>query len=397
MRKHMRALCGMVLCFLALAQVAHAEPTAEVEKRVQQLLEGDARTQAEAAQTLQLAGSASVTPLLTALKASSDPKQQAMVLRVLGSLGVAAQSALEPLRAMRLSVSAAIQPSLAEAIRQIEAYQDCGLSKLPPGTKLYFAGGYSGMKSVDVQLGGNGHDVHQTDIVISETQHPVALVLGAYDPVVWRIGRVRDAKLAGVLIFGYEPQAVIGIEKSVPYRIQSSTQRSGGCPSVRIGYENPDLQSELDLIRLTGVPLERVVRKGTDRLIVGPDTILEGDILYSDDTKIEQFGKVSAVPAGKRGIEFLLEQKKIRRATAEDWSAWSAGVKAKGQPAQGTPDPARFSGGYVVIGEMEFPAGLYGAHSETFIIPADVPEPKGNAGHSGCFYMKDFVSGMCSR
>ena len=37
---------------------------------------------------------------------------------------------------------------------------------------------------------------------------------------------------------------------------------------------------------------------------------------------------------------------------------------------------------YVVLGEMQVPAGLFGAHSATFIVPSGVPRPTGDLGHS---------------
>lgn len=38
--------------------------------------------------------------------------------------------------------------------------------------------------------------------------------------------------------------------------------------------------------------------------------------------------------------------------------------------------------GYVVLKEFAMPAGLYGAHSATFIVPKGVPVPTGKLGHS---------------
>jgi hypothetical protein len=54
---------------------------------------------------------------------------------------------------------------------------------------------------------------------------------------------------------------------------------------------------------------------------------------------------------------------------------------------------------YVVLKQFTYPAGLYGAHAETFVIPAGVPAPLGNPGHSAVF---DFSvmrceGGLCAR
>lgn len=57
-------------------------------------------------------------------------------------------------------------------------------------------------------------------------------------------------------------------------------------------------------------------------------------------------------------------------------------------PLSGAPParPSNYDGllhnGYVVLKPMRIPAGLYGAHSATFIVPRGVARPEGNPGHS---------------
>ena len=91
--------------------------------------------------------------------------------------------------------------------------------------KVYAFGVYKGKKPVQVVLGGNNHEVTQVDIIVTETNHPVVLVLSAYDPVVWRIGQVKNAKVLGVVVGGAEPQAVIGLDKDVPQKTLISQDR----------------------------------------------------------------------------------------------------------------------------------------------------------------------------
>ena len=87
-------------------------------------------------------------------------------------------------------------------------------------------------------------------------------------------------------------------------------------------------------------------------------------------------------------LDALVRQGVLRRATLHDLEAWRAAGGAEPSINMTEPDQqAESSGpylfhGYVVLAEMEFPAGLYGAHRATFIVPPGVPVPGGDRGHS---------------
>lgn len=81
----------------------------------------------------------------------------------------------------------------------------------------------------------------------------------------------------------------------------------------------------------------------------------------------------------------LLREGRIRRATVRDMEAWRA---ATGDRRSDSLHLDYSSGNqflfrtYVVVREMTYPAGLYGAHSVTFMVPKHVVRPYGNPGHS---------------
>ena len=91
--------------------------------------------------------------------------------------------------------------------------------------------------------------------------------------------------------------------------------------------------------------------------------------------------------SGAEGIDQLLRQGRLRRATARDVQAW---LVATGNTERSSRylnmDSA--SGGYyvyrtyVVVREMTFPPRLGGANAVTFIVPRNVPRPFGDPGHS---------------
>ncbi len=82
----------------------------------------------------------------------------------------------------------------------------------------------------------------------------------------------------------------------------------------------------------------------------------------------------------------------LREARSSDIEAWKDAYDAANRrdvpPVSGASERGSSGGerivhnGYVVLKAMRIPAGLYGAHSATFIVPRGVPRPTGNLGHS---------------
>jgi hypothetical protein len=94
------------------------------------------------------------------------------------------------------------------------------------------------------------------------------------------------------------------------------------------------------------------------------------------------------------GIDQLLRQGVLRRATPRDVDAWmvASGSKERESLHLDILDPTSgnryVSRTYVVRREMTFPEGLYGADSATFIVPRNVPRPYGDPGHSRILEMR---------
>ncbi|MCE7902677.1 MAG: DUF2339 domain-containing protein [Gammaproteobacteria bacterium PRO9] len=94
------------------------------------------------------------------------------------------------------------------------------------------------------------------------------------------------------------------------------------------------------------------------------------------------------------GIDQLVRQGVLRRATPRDVDAWIAATGSKDRESLHLDILDPFTGNryvmrtYVVTREMTFPEGLYGAHSATFIVPRNVPRPYGDPGHSTILEMR---------
>jgi hypothetical protein len=135
----------------------------------------------------------------------------------------------------------------------------------------------------------------------------------------------------------------------------------------------------------------QVVSTPAKQQYVPPSTIDERGVRTYTQYSLPQPHREAEPPpvpaSGDKGIEQLLSEGRIRKATPSDMERWLAAsnIDRNNSPSM-TID---YKSGnqylfrtYVVTREMTFPEGLYGAHSATFIVPREVPRPSGNAGHS---------------
>jgi hypothetical protein len=307
------------------------------------------------------------------------------MLSILGQFGVAAEEAVPHLRQFRLE-SRPFMASVADrALRNIERSLECGLTGLPGDAEVHVVGRYRGEKELDVQLGESGHAVTEIEVIVDRTDHPVVLVLTAYDPVVWRVGLTDRADLAGVLVSGHHTQALLGIPATLPHRVRSGEQSLGCDTFAGIGPEDT-AEIEPRIMALLGRRIDRfhTVSAGDYFHIGGGSTRRPFHVVYSDDLKLEDYPVYHGdIPAGPRGLDELVNRGELRLATKEEIDAWIAGSGDERSHLH-------VGGVYYVDDAITLPPGLYGAHSRDFIIARGAPRPDGPKGHCRFYYMKDF-------
>ncbi|MEG1678886.1 MAG: hypothetical protein RR326_02220, partial [Stenotrophomonas sp.] len=250
---------------------------------------------------------------------------------------------------------------------------------------VYAAGAYSGRK-LDYQIDQSGQEATQIDVAVNESGAPVVLMLGAYEPTVWNIGWSPQTRIVGVLVSGYHRQTIAGLPASVP-RLNSSYDNKGACGYFYLS------ESKLDQInpiarRLFGQPVARAFIANNGFVTVGTAT---GTGMMTDASQSpDQFRDRSAPLAGEAGLRDAVAKGLLREARSSDAQEWQVAYDAANKkdvpPVSGASDNRRsrsyLHNGYVVLKAMQIPAGLYGAHSATFIVPYGVPRPTGNPGHS---------------
>lgn len=270
---------------------------------------------------------------------------------------------------------------------------------LPADLRVYAAGSYSGRKLAR-QIDQSGHEATQFDLAVNSPDHPVALLLGAYEPTIWNIGWTRTTHIVAVFVSGYHRQVVAGLGDRVPV-LASTYDNKGPCGYVYIGKNDNAALNPLSR-RLFGKPVDMVYPGGRDgRVVVGAALPANADLVTSATRTPEKLFDPKAPLAGQAGLDAAVAQGVLRHATAADADAWVTAraenapprdvppIAGVGQPK--SPRPGLYHA-YVVLKAFTYPAGLYGANAATFFVPRGTPRPTGNPGHSAVY---DFESLSC--
>ena len=270
---------------------------------------------------------------------------------------------------------------------------DCRILGLPAKFTVQAVGVYKGHAISDVKLDDSGNEVRSLDIVANRPGEDVVLVLMAYDPVLWKIARTPDTRIAAVIVGGYHGQQVEGIARSVPLAITTYTARKD-CSKRFHAYEaSPELLRASEVVRgMTGRGIDHFTgNEGRDPVVVG-DLLPDGVELVRSSELDQSVAELPRLPAGAEGLAGLVAQGALRRATNADITAWVAKASEKYKALNRNLEvhgPSAPNGVYTVLRPTNFPAGLFGADSAAFLIPVGVPVPSGNPGHSSLYFLED--------
>ena len=278
-------------------------------------------------------------------------------------------------------------PPVQEPPRVVDACSQF-IERLPSGYVLLAGGEYAGRK-LGFQIDQTGHEATGFDVVANMPGRSVVLVLGAYEPSIWKISREPHTHIAGVLVTGYHRQVVAGLSADTPV-LNSSYDEKGPCG---YSYLSRNKAAEMDahVRRVLGRSAQTYFVAANGQLVMG-DGGMPASTVLDGPADFNSFRDVSAPLAGQAGLDQLLADGVLRRAQPSDLLGW----KEAQRRSQGLP-PLSVAGGqngallsapfrtYVVQREMTFPSGLYGAHAATFIVLRGVPSPHGDQGHSAVY------------
>jgi len=293
----------------------------------------------------------------------------------------------------------AVHPAPTEAATKVDACDkaiaDAGI-KLPADFQVLATGAYRG-RDLDFRVGRNGHRASQIDVIVNSPGKPVALMLGAYDPVVWNLSWTSGTRIVAVYVGGYEPQQLVGPGANGHTLISSYEQKEKNpCPYFYLGGESGLATVNPAARRVFGKPVDMVYPVGKEGSVFVGSGASPGSFSY---TRTPTPAPEPRNPLlAEEGIDFAIKMGQLRKATAADGELWAKAVTQNGRIAQDLPPVAGQSQAgfapppdrvYIVQSrEFIFPDGLYGAHSVTFVVPPGVPKPRGNPGHSAVYVVQ---------
>jgi hypothetical protein len=317
--------------------------------------------------------------------ASHQDRIRAVLCVSLGVLALSIPVIAQSDNLVPFKVPGQVQENPAPAAKPPCAFSDL---TLPSDFKVYAAGAYTGRRA-GFQIDQSGSEASQIDVAVTDTSKPVVLMLGAYDPTIWNIGWAKGATILAVLASGYHRQVIAGLPKGTPTLVSTFVNR-GACGYFYIQEERMSSLNSLSQ-RLFGRNVEMVYLAKQGTAIVG-NAPLNG-LITSTETPPESFFNPDAPLSGPAGLAQAVTKGFLRKATPIDISAWEEALRQ----ANPNPDVPPISGErsgrstpalhdtYVVLKPFQYPEGLYGGNSASFMILRGVPPPQGNPGHSAVY------------
>lgn len=246
-----------------------------------------------------------------------------------------------------------------------------------------------GTEPTDRQIGGRAAQI--ADVYVNEPNRPILLVLSAYDPVLWRIGKSTDTEIVGVLVSGYYGQDVVGLADDTPSFITSHEDPGNFEPAFYFDETSPELLEASKIVEeLTGRAIGSFVGDAVDDTYFVGEPGPEANSSKDDEPEFAQYVDPDLEP-NDPAIRKFVSEGKLRLATVEDIQAWLDKHNER-YAALGTelktleyPNPET----YVVLDEIELPYKLAGANAVSFIVPEDLPGPTGPEGHNSYYWMWD--------
>jgi len=253
---------------------------------------------------------------------------------------------------------------------------------LDADTKLFVAGDLRGM-GLSQAIDYSGTAASQFSVKVNMPQQKVALLLSARSPSLWKIKWSKGTEITHVFLTGKHHQVVSGLPKKTPIT-RSFEVNNGKCYLDHLWH---DTLSQVNPLT------QNIYGRDADKVFFGRrNNVLYGKIeigplssktsLYSLDTPKESLYIKALGLGGIEGVEALLREKKIRKATQADVQRWAqklyeAYLKKTDKRSQ-TKTKKDFVlnflyRGYVIKTDIRIPAG----YAASYFLKEGVSSPKG--------------------
>ena len=279
------------------------------------------------------------------------------------------------------------------------------LSELPEDAEVYVGGAYGGQELGRPIDRTSGHEGHLMKVTVNSPERPVLLMLGTYEPTVWRIEWTEGTRILGALVTGYHSQFVSGLPADTPVLISSYDQK-GPCgrfyPDPR-SRRSPDDFADLSRT-LFGRKPTAVILAEKGRVSIGPEPGDGRSPVSAAPWRPEEFELTGPWP-GVFGLKQAVEAGLIRPALVRDRYRWQlakyerekAAALAEGLPERLIPPLPKPQGSgdqplhlaYVVLSpDFILPDYRSEGHA-AFFLPPGIPLPHGDRTYRSFKFMED--------
>lgn len=268
--------------------------------------------------------------------------------------------------------------------------EPCSFGSAPlPGPFIVLAGGaYSGRPS-GRQIDESGHEATVLHVVVNVPEKPVALMLGSYEPTIWKIAWTPQTRINAIVLSGYHTQILTGIYDDVKV-LHSTYANNGPCPFFFVADDGMEEMEPLSR-KLFQRPIQQTFVADNGSLLMGQPVKTDELLISNDTVAIEAYFTPNTLPSGRAGLRQALDQGLLRQATrgdAREWElAYQKHVAAETGVTPSLPEPIgadadELDNVYVVLKPFTLPAGLFGDAAAAFFVPRGVPRPTGVSGHA---------------
>ena len=249
-----------------------------------------------------------------------------------------------------------------------------------PDDQVILFGAYGGDALSSTTIAGQDEVTVSALVVIEPGATPLYVMLASFGPMIWRfegaVSRVRQ-----VVLLGSGPRGVTGVERA---RVAAWTETHQGLPVSFFSPDSPEAAAFRAIVEnALGRPIDVMAGSYSVGTLALPSATVTPSARPTHvppgfDPAVYQLG-LWFTPGGIVDID---PASVISIAPAEPYEVLPQGFGLAQLVASGALEARRDRYFYIARPIPRFPAGLYGAHSVTFVLGTGVPMPAGTPGHS---------------
>lgn len=288
---------------------------------------------------------------------------------------------------------------------------DCQINPVDPAHDFVAAAISHGDTLTNVQLNDPNGRTTIVRVVIEKGNAPITVLLQADDAVIWDFEGAVERVARAMIVPAYRNRAAVrglaAANVDILKLARCPAQRMpfgnvvaknadeifqgyfGRVPTVIGFHEGPNTIS-IPAVSFGSAPKDGAPRTAETKAEQDLLSYYRGGFRVVDAKSLVALGEVLTPEThpGEAGLIQLERAGAIRPATQADNDAFSEGI-SKPYRSRISPDfRMRIGFSYVVLRDLMFPPGLFGAHLKNILVDAGAPAPRGNIGH-GCLGFMD--------